>query len=434
MHTPEETVKKPFFIVLLLSVILTIMILGSCSREMPSYDQLVKEGRLEDYVRKQYGDFFKAVHRLTQTPASTSGSIPDSTLIKRAAQQTDKVIADVLSFPETVNSRFAFDALSYAAQDLSVSGKAVGEMVSFFWENALIDPLLTRGLAQAKTDMSNESTHIQIIQALQRGMGDKATGEMLMRIIPIVGPTPSPAVMEVCKSDSLVFRKIHDLIIYSRSLQRYGPPLWMTTGKWLMALETEGWPVSFFCLEPIVADKSLYLAFREYDQGSFYAAVFDDPVPEDTDKTDAWLTRAAAVMGSLTIDEEIAKRITQCSLPTHNTHTFYNDYLIHTDADSVKKEFTVVLKRDKVYDSTFEFAGIDSITVNFTTAQIDKPDGLITRLAATRFQGPSMSGSRSNPGHTGTGTAYLVPLGTHDTEMLDKIRNDSQPEITVNTK
>ena len=405
MHTPEETVKKLFFTAALFYVIITIMILGSCSREMPSYDQLVKEGRLEEYVRKQYGDFFKAVHRLTQITTSTSESSPDSTFIKKAAQETDKVIADVRSFPGTVDSRFAFDALSYAAQDLSVSGKAVEAEVSFFWENALIDPLLIRGQTLAKTNFSNESTHLQIIQALKRGMGDKATGEMLMRIIPIVGPTPSPAVMEECKADTLVFRKIHDLIIYSRSLQRYGPPLWMTTGKWLMALEIEGWPFSFFCLEPIIADKSLYLAFRDYNQGSFYAAAFDDPVPEDTEKTDAWLTRAGAVMSSLAIDEEIATRITRCSLPTHDTHTFYNDYLIHTDADSVKKEFTVVLKRDKVYDSTFEFAGIDSITINFTTAQIDKPDGMITSLAATRFQGPSMSGGRSNPGHNGKGTA-----------------------------
>ncbi|MBN1293201.1 MAG: hypothetical protein JXB48_15290 [Candidatus Latescibacteria bacterium] len=417
-----------------LFILIAIFFVNSCSKDIASYDQLVQEGRAEEIARKKYDGFFKAVNQLTHLQEFSDNTHADSVLIKKAAEATDKVIADVRSFPQTVDSRLAFDALSYAANELSKSVNFVQTDVSTFWENALLDPLLVLGNEFVKSKKLNESAHLQIVTALQRGMGTKATSDMLVKIIPIVGPTPSHRVMEVCGTDSLVFKRIFDLIYYSRSLQAYGPPLWMTTGSWFVALKLDEWPVSFFCFKPVIADEALYLTFRNYDQGTVYASVFDDPIPKDPEKTDTWLVRAGAVMESFNIDDELAERISKCDLPVYNTHNYYNDYLIHTAADSVKKEFTIILKRERLHDSPFEFSGTDSITVQFTTAQIEKSEGLITKLAATRVMGAAMSGGRMVRARRGEGFAYLIPMGKHDDAMLRKIREDSLPEIKINTK
>ena len=415
-------------------MLIAVLCVSSCSKELASYDQLVQEGRVEEIARKKYDGFFKAVHQMTNLQESSTNTQADSVLIKKAAEETDKVIADVRSFPQTVDSRLAFDALSYAALELSESPNFIRTYASTFWENALLDPLLVLGNEFVHSIKLNESAHLQIVTALQRGMGTKATSDMLVKIISIVGPMPSPRVMEVCRTDSLVFKRIYDLIHYSRSLQDYGPPLWMTTGPWLVALKMDGWPVNFFSLKPIIADEALFLIFRNYDQGMFYASVFDDPVPEDSDKTDAWLARASAVMESFDVDEDMAERIFKCDLPVYDAHYYFEDYLIHTTADSVKKEFTIILKRERLHESPFEFSGSDSIAVTFTTAQIAKSEGMITRLAAARYRGATMSGGRMVPARKGEGIAYLVPMGERDDSMLKYIREQSMPEIKVNTQ
>ncbi len=405
-----------------------------CSREVATYDELVQRGETESIVRKKYNGFFKAISRLAVLQESTENTPSDSTIFKKAAAATDDVIAEIRRYPETVDSRLAFDALSYAAHDLSILDNFSQNTVSFFWENALLDPLLTKGREYIKSEVPNESTHLQIVKALQRGMGEKATGDMLLDIIPIIGPNPSEKVMDVCMTDSLALRKIHDLIIYTRSLQKYGPPLWMTTGVWLLVIETDGWPLTFFSLKPIIVDKALYLIFRDYNLGTVYSSAFDDPIPDNSEKNDAWLARAGAVMGSLKIDEEIAERFSSCELPTYDAHNFYNDYLLYIEADSVKKEFTIILKRERIRENAFEFIGIDSISVLFSTKHLDSSDGPVTRLAATRVQGPSMIGGRLLTGRKGEGTAYILPMGTHNTEMLNEIRDASMPEIKINTR
>ncbi|MCE5248763.1 hypothetical protein LLG96_00945 [bacterium] len=411
-----------------------LVLASSCSREVAPYDELVRKGSVEKLVRKKYAGFFKGISQLAAVRKPDADVQADSVFVKKAAQLTDRVIADVLRFPSSVDSRLAFDALSYAAYDLTVSESFPRSEVSFFWENALIDPLLRKGREYIKSGETNESTILQIATALQRGMGSRATNDMLMVVISIIGPNPPRKVMEVCEADSLVLRRAFDLIHYTRSLQKYGPPLWMTTGAWFMGVEIGGWPPAFFCLRPVIIDKQLYLTFRDYDHSTFYGTVFDDPVPGDSDKMEAWLTRAEAVMNSLVFDEKLAQKISNSSFPFYDTHNFYDDYLIHTDADSVRKEFAIVLKREKIRDSAFSFAGMDSISVLFTTNQISNGDGLLTKLAATRVQGSSMSGGRIVPGRRGEGTAYLIPVGPHSTDMLKEIQKASVPEIKVKTR
>jgi len=411
-----------------------LFLFASCSHEVAPYDDLVEKGRIEGLVRKKYAGFFKGISQLAMVRNSSEDVPPDSIYIKKAAQLTDNVITDVRQFPLTVDSRLAFDALSYGALDLRTAGSFSHNDVAFFWENALLDPLLTKGREYVKSGMSNESTLLQIVQALQRGMGDKVTNDMLLALITIIGPKPPEKVIEFCRADTLAFKRIYDLIYYSRSLQKYGPPLWMTTGAWFLGVDIKGLPFAFFCLKPIIADKMLYLTFRDYNHGTFYAAVFDDPVPEDSGKMDAWLTRAEAVMSSLTFDDKLAERITRCSLPTYDTHNFYSDYLIYTDADSLKKEYMVTLKRERIHDSPFAFAGVDSITVLFSTKQITTGEGLMTPLSAVRVMGSSMSGGRVIPGRKGEGTAYLIPIGVHSPEMLKQIQEATLPEVKVNTR
>ncbi len=149
---------------------------------------------------------------------------------------------------------------------------------------------------------------------------------------------------------------------------------------------------------------------------------------------DAWLARAGAVMNSLIIDEGFAKRVEASSLPLFDAHNIYNDYLLCTQADSVKKEFTVILKRNRVLDSIFEFTGQDSIAVQFSTKQLAASDGVITRLGALRVQGASMISGRYIPGQRGKGTAYIIPMGGHNDEMMQIITKASMPEIKINTR
>ena len=82
-----------------------------------------------------------------------------------------------------------------------------------------------------------------------------------------------------------------------------------------------------------------------FNQGDVYSAVFDDPSPTDDSKMDAWLARAYAVMSSLKFDDSIADRVQNSGLTTHDSHYYYSDYLLHTDADTTKKEFWI---RDKI--------------------------------------------------------------------------------------
>ncbi len=406
-----QSVKIIRFCCGFMAVILIVSIFDSCSEKIASYDELEKKGETEEIVRGKYKGFFRAVKNLATAHNPLENSPPDSTVIKKAAAQTDGVIADFIQFPYTVDARLAFDALSYAAYDLSVSENFSHETVSFFWGNALLDPLFTKGIEHAKSEVPNESTQLQILKGLKRGMGTKATSDMLLNIIPVIGPNPSDRVMEICRTDSLVLRKIHDLIIYTRSLQKYGPPLWMTTGAWLLAVDIEGWPLAFYGLKPIIVDKALYLIFRDYNHGTFYAGVFDDPAPSDPEKTDAWLARAGAVMNSLAFNDDTVERISSSNLPVYDAHNFYNDYLLSTEADSVKKEFSLILKRKSVRESAFEFSGMDSISVLFTTEQIGSSEGSVTHLAAFRVQGSSMSGQRMIRRRKGEGTAFIIPMG-----------------------
>ncbi len=416
-----------------MALLIVIIFQTGCSREISSYDDMEIDGKTETIARKNYSGFFKAIKNLEISGRKSEENTPDSTLIKKTAQLTDEVIADIRSFPSTLESRIALDALSYAANDLVKSLDISRIETSEFWHNGLLVPLFSFGYEYIKSGNTNESAHIQLIKALHRAMGTKATDEMFVNCIPIVGLAPSQKVMEFCKTDTLVFNKIHDLILYSRSLQKYDPPIWILSGTWFLTIEFNSMPVIFISVKPYMVDNVPYLSFKDYNQGEVYSALFDDPIPTDNSKWDAWLIRANAVMNSLTFDNSFAERVRNNELSTYDAYTYYDDYLIHTDADTTKKEFWIGFSKNKVEESTFQFTGMDSIAVKFTSSQVINPDSYITLLSATRKIGASMQGNQFYPNQELEGTAYLIPMGTHDNIIIDQYQKANMPEIEVKT-
>ncbi|MFC1608157.1 hypothetical protein ACFL47_09315 [Candidatus Latescibacterota bacterium] len=202
-----------------------LLLVASCSHEeISSYDDLEQKGEVEKIVRKKYAGFFKDLEQFTSSSGAEGDTPVDSTFFKKVAESTDLVIADFSLYPRTVEARLAFDALSFAASDMTISPHfSVGE-VAFFWQNALLFPLMSKAHTYVKSETPNASTQMQLVKAIKRGMGKQATNSMLIDLIPVIGPNPSPEIMEICKNDSLAFRRVHDLLIYTRSLQQFGPP------------------------------------------------------------------------------------------------------------------------------------------------------------------------------------------------------------------
>jgi len=426
--------KKAFYIVITsFNIILFLTVyLSNCSREIPSsYDEIEREGRIETIARKNYSKFFKVVEKFEISFADSGETAPDSTLIKKASQLTDRLIEDIPPFPSTLESRIAMDALSYASNDLANSPFFYRREISNFWEYAFMKPLFSFAKNFMKSSNTNESAHLQLIKALRRGMSSKATDAMVVDCISVVGVVPSKKVMEYCQTDTLVFKKIHDLLIYTRSLQKVDPPLWMLSGEWFLAIEYEGLPTVFISLVPSVIDNVPYLSFKDYTQGEVYSAVFDDPVPADKSKWDAWLTRANAVMSSLNFDDSVAERVRLSGLSTFDAHNFYDDYLFHAEIDTTKKEFSISFVRKKDQIDAFQFAGMDSIAVIFDSSQFTNPDGNITMLFTTRKFGASMSEGQFFPGQVFNGRAYLMPFGIHDKNKITEFQKTRMPEMEV---
>ncbi len=425
---------KRIVIVCCLTAAVVLAAGAGCSRkETRSYDEIEKAGEIEKFVRSEYAAFFRAVSKLGETYGSGTAEA-DSVLIAEAARKTDSVIENMRPFPTTRESRLAFDALSYAAYDLTLMTGFDTMDVELFWRNALLDPIFTKGNEYIKSEKTNDSTLLQLVMSIRRGMGDKATGDMLLDIISIVGPNPSEQVLQICESDSLVFRKVFDLLVYSRSLQELGPPVWMMTGPWLVAVDIDGWPLSFYCLKPVIIGDAYYLTFRDYSLGDIYAAAYKDPVPRDAAETDAWLTRASSALDTLRFNEEFAERIRKSSLATYGAHNYFSDYLLAATADTVNMEFNVILKREQVLEDAFQFAGVDSIAITFTQREIMSRADTVTPLMAMRYVGDTMVGGRYIPARRGEGMAFLMPMGVHDEEILRRIRESMLPEITVGTQ
>ncbi len=426
--------KKALYILIFSFITLLIIVLQSgCSQEISSYDEIETGGKIESIARKNYSGFFKAIKNIETSSGKSEDAAPDSTIIKKAAQLTDKLIEDIRPFPSTLESRIALDALSYAANDLVKSSDFYRIEISEFWQNGLLIPLFTFGHEIIKSGKPNESAHLQVIKALHRGISTKATEQMLIDSISIVGVAPSQKVMEFCITDTLVFKKIHDLILYTRSLQKYDPPIWMLSGAWFLAIEFNSLPTIFIFLETYIIDDVPYLSFKDYNQGEVYSAVFDDPIPSDNSRWNAWLARANAIMSSLTFNNSLVERVRISGLSTYDAHNFFDEYLLHTDADTTKKEFWISFSRNRVEESAFQFSGMDSIAVKFSSSQVLNSDNYITLLSATRKIGASMQDNQFYPKQEFEGTAYLMPMGTHDSTKIDQYQKANMPEIEVKT-
>ena len=396
---------------------------------MESYDELVKSGTLEKIARSQYEPYFKAIRQLADIASVPDDTPPDSTLMVKTARAAESVTRDIQGFPTTVASRIALDAFSYGAADLSGSPAMSHPDVSRFWDEQILHRLTGIAHVYMKSGNINESAHYQIVRALRRASGPYATESYIKDMITIIGPIPSEKVMELCASDTLALKRIHDLILYSRSLQKVDPPLWMLSGDWLLVIESAGWPIIFIALRPVMVGDVPYLTFKDYNLGDFYAAVFDDPIPEDEAKWDAWLTRGNMIMGSLMFDASFAERVRNSGLSTYDTHTYFDDYLIHTDVDTTRKEFYLGFVRNKLQESTFEFTGADSIVVVFTASQASTPVDDIMILDSARFTGGSMINGQYYPGRTVTALTYLMPLGIHEKQKVN-----TKPEFSVEVK
>ncbi len=410
---------------------LIIGLATGCSPDLKSYDQLILEGKLESTARREYEILFTSIGKLV--PGETAEpAVPDSAALKRVEKAAAAVVEEMKSFPGTVKSRVALDALSYAAADLAKASSFSHETVENVWQNSLLMPLFSAG-ESLMTSSVNESAHFQLIKALHRGIGQHATEEFLVRSIPLVGITPSDAVMKICEADTVMFKKISDLLIYTRSLQKFDPPTWMLSGPWFMALEygENTLPASFFTFVPVFVDEVPYLSFKDFNLGEVYAAVYDDPIPEDRTKWNAWLTRADAIMSALTIDRAFAERIRNCGLSTTNTHNFYNDFLLHSDADTTKKEFSISLLRNPVQEGELTYTGIDSIAVTFSSQQVVQPHPIITVLEASRTLGEAMRDGNFYAGERLKATAYMMPMGEHSDAMVRKYERDNGIKIEV---
>jgi hypothetical protein len=425
--------QKKILYVLGLAAFLTvgIMLWVGHSRVVGTYDDLDKSGEVEKIVHREYRSFFRAVENLG---GSAAPSLSDSTLVKRAAKAADRIFAEVKDYPATVQSRLALDALSYAARGLTRSPGFVRPAVQGFWEMSLLNPIIAKGREYMQSGQGNPSTHRQLILALQRGMDNKATTQIFLNVLPVFGPAPSPEVMEIAASDSLTLKRIHDLILYSRSLQKAAPPDWMLTGPWFLALDIPGFFPSFYGLIPVLINKDQYLTFRIYDAGDVYERVFHDPAPANPTNSDAWLNRANTALSPLTINRVFADGVRGSGLPTRDAHYFFNDYFVNTEVDSVRKEFYLIIKRPKVVDDTFHITGMDSITVTFTLPKIAGPDSIFTLLPANRLVGQSLVDGRLVPEKRGNGKAWLMPLGAHSDSILRRLAEEAKPKISVTTQ
>ena len=412
--------------------IITFIATGCSDRTQTSYDDLSASGEVEQTVRKRYRSFFSHIDDM----GSSVDAPPDSVLVSRAAEETDAVLEDVASFPGTIDSRIALDALSYAASDLSESEGFSHELVRNFRRYGLIEPIVIAGKDYVREEGSNISTHLQLVLALQRAIGENGTDDLVVEALDLVGPAPSDTVLVVCREDSLVIRKAFDLVVYSQSRQEYGPPIWMVSGDWLLVFEIANMPLRFFGLKTKMVNEFIYLTFKDFSLGEVYAEVFDDPVPQASDagKMDEWLDRAGEIMLPLEIDEAFAGLLGKTTLPMHDVHFFYNDYLVVSYADSATKEYEVVFKSERADVSAFEFTGADSLKTLFTDSDIRNAPTVFHQLPAGRHAGGTMIGGSWTPAIDASGTAYLIPMGPHDPTKMEDLMRSRMPEISVTSE
>jgi hypothetical protein len=199
-----------------------------------------------------------------------------------------------------------------------------------------------------------------------------------------------------------------------------------------MAVDIEGWPLSFYCLKSVIVENEPYMVFRTYDQGSVYTAATGDSFPDSDDAQDAWFERAQAFFDTMRIDDAFAEDIkNNATLPHWDAHYYYNDYIISGDADTVDVRYMVSLSRSQVTNNMYNTAGKDSLYVEFEIDEIHRPGQPMTVLDATRTLGRSIVGGNAIEGQTGTGFAYIMPFGDHDLSLPRKMMEDSMPEIII---
>lgn len=412
----------------LAAIVMAVMAFAAgCSKKTVSYDSLEAEGQTEATVRRQYSEFFDLLTQVTETAE------PDSILLNRMFDATDVVVHAITDFPGTLESRLALDALSYGAKTVANAQSFRKPVVREYWRVGLMEPILIKSRVYVRNDRHNESSQVQLVKAIQRGAGSRVTDDMLLDLIPLVGPVPSDSLLAICEADTLALRRIHDLLLYSRSLQEIGPPLWMATGDWLMVVDVDGSRPGFYGLRTRMIDSLLYVTFRDFSPGTVYEKVCRDSLPPASADQDAWLKRATAWLDSLTIDAEFASSAQTSGLPLYDAHNIYNDYMIAAYGDSVKKQFDLIIKRQAFTPNSFQFAGVDSIDVVFDVDQITQPGEPITLLNAHRYLGGSMSNGQYVPPKSSDGHAYIMPLGRHDPAILQRLIDARRPIINVNT-
>jgi hypothetical protein len=123
--------------------------------------------------------------------------------------------------------------------------------------------------------------------------------------------------------------------------------------------------------------------------------------------------------------------VKKCTLPVHDTHYYYHDYLLSAQADTLAKQYSMTLKTDRVDLSAFEFSGEDSLRAVFNEDEVRFAPDVMYKLTAERIQGGSMSGGRYSPVSRTTGTAYLMPMGLHDQSIMDDLIRRIMPDIKV---
>lgn len=420
-----------FLIFISLSV-LTGILLSGCSSDISSYEELEKTGKTKSVAEKKYKKFFKTIKKLSLLQEI---SLKDSLLVRTAEKLSREVRNDTSEFPSTIKSRIALDAVSFACEELNGSKILNKPEIYPFWRDSLFTTIYTTGRNFMEKGDINESAHLQVVKAVRRSIGSQVTDDTVLSILPIIGVSPSAELFKYCDSDTLFLKKIHDLIIYSRSLQKTDPPVWMLSGVWFAGVSLPMMSPIFISFVPNMIEGAPYISFKDYNLGEVYAEIFKDPVPKDESKWKEWLDRADKTLKSISYDSAFAKKVEDSSLPVYDAHNFFGNYLIHTDIDTLKKEFLLSLSKGKATGQDMSVAGSDSISFVFPERYLVKPDSIITPIKVTRITGSSVIQGQIIPASQVEGTAYFMPMGKRKWDIINQYRElNSKGKFKVDVK
>ncbi len=181
--------------------------------------------------------------------------------------------------------------------------------ISGIWRSSSI---FVVGKEYMRTGTPNISTHIQIVNALKRGIGSHANARHFYDMLTVVGTVPPPRVMAIAEKDSLLLRKVFNVIIYGRGCQQAPPPSWMVAGPWFATVRMPGAYPMFFALVPVVVDDER--SSFSHVRAGMCSGLFHAPYPR-TEEVRRMARAREVAMDSLKINSDFADSVRTVRLP-----------------------------------------------------------------------------------------------------------------------